>query len=196
MSSIYSVARDLDELLQMAGRLQEYLLSDKLYLALGGGFFRGGRPQLTLGAFLLRRRRLAMLRHRLDETRRAELREALARHEELQREWRLHYEKKLAREAASRLKLMGEFMRDCAESPRDCATAYPVEAMRRTILQEILLALDEFDYASGDLSARVERVDGALRRYLLPGDFIWPTELESVYAPLEFWWLYSAPQAN
>ena len=66
MSTRYALERDLDELERMTERLQEYLLGDQLYLSIGAGFLRGGSmPQMTLGALLLRRRRLSALRARL-----------------------------------------------------------------------------------------------------------------------------------
>ena len=196
MSAAYSLTRDLDELLQMTEKLRTYILGDALYMPIGGGFLRGGgRPQLTLGALLLRRRRLAGLRGELDAARQSDLDAALALHDELQQEWRLHYGKKLEREVQSRLKLMSAFFRDCAESPRDCASAYPVEALRRTIVQEILLALEEFDYEARTASGQVQHADGALRRYVLPGAFIWAAELQPVYRSDVFWWLYGRPEA-
>ena len=196
MSAKYSLKRDLDELINMSHKLKEYILGDALYMPVGGGFIRGSTPDLTIGAFLLRRRRLHLLRDRLDTEAQAALDETLSRHDDLQRGWRLHYEKKLAREVKSRLKLIGAYLRDCADNPRDCASAYPVEAMRRTIMQEILLAMYEFDYDRHDMLASMQRADAALRRYLRPGSFIWATELESVYPSESFWWLYGTPDAN
>ena len=195
MSSKYSPKRDLEEFAQMGDKLGEYILADALYMPVSGGFFRGSStPQLTTGAFLLRRRRLSLLRSGLDTAGQARLDQTIAHHDEIQREWRLHYEKKLARETQSRLKLMFAFLRDCSESPRDCAAAYPVEAIRRTIVQEILLAMDEFDYDKVELMPKVGHCDAGLRRFLRPSEFIWSPQLESVYARESFWWLYAMPE--
>ncbi len=112
MSAKYSVKRDLDELVQMGDKLQEYILGDALYMPVGGGFYRGSStPQLTTGAFLLRRRRLSLLKRQLDTAQKAQLEATLAQHDNTQREWRLHYEKKLGRESQSRLKMMAAFSR-------------------------------------------------------------------------------------
>ena len=110
---------------------------------------------MTIGALLLRRRRLSQLRAKLKRRDGFRLDAALAQHDELQREWRLHYEKKLKREVPSRLKVMAGFFRECSENPRDCAGAYPVEALRRTIVQEILTAMGEFGYEKSDMAASV-----------------------------------------
>lgn len=197
MSSKYSLKRDLEELVQMGDKLGEYILGDALYMPVSGGFFGGSStPQLTTGAFLLRRRRLSLLRESLDAGRRALLDASMKQHDDMQQEWRLHYEKKLQQEANSRLKMMVAFFRECSESPRDCAAAYPVEAMRRTIVQEILLAMDEFDYDKGELLPKVRHCDAGLRRHLKAGKFIWSAILESVYPRALFWWLFAGPEAG
>ena len=174
MSSRYSLARDLDEFERMVERLGDYLLGDAMYLPVGGGFFRGAStPQLTLGALLLRRRRLSHLRAKLKRADGFRLDDALARHDKLQREWTLHYEKKLQREVPMRLKVMAGFFRECSENPRDCAGAYPIEALRRTIVQEILISMDEFGYDKREVAAAIRPADQALRRILRAGEFIW-----------------------
>ena len=194
MSSRYSLERDLDELEQMVERLEDYLLGDAMYLPVGGGFFRGSStPQMTLGALLVRRRRLSHLRSKLKRTDGIRLDAALTQHDELQREWTLHYEQKLLREVPSRLRVMTGFFRECSENPRDCAGAYPVEALRRSIIQEILLAMNDFGYDKREIIAAVRPADQALRRILHAGEFIWSPVLEEVYPRTNFWWLYSSP---
>ncbi len=194
MSSRYSLPRDLDEVEQMVERLEDYLLGDAMYLPIGSSFFRqSSTPQMTLGALLLRRRRLCRLRSKLKRADGFRLNAALAHHDQQQREWTLHYEKKLRQEVPARLRVMAGFFRECSENPRDCAGAYPVEALRRSIIQEILLAMAEFGYERGDLSAAVRPADQALRRILHAGEFIWSPVLEEVYPRATFWWLYGSP---
>ena len=196
MSSRYSLERDLDELEQMVERLGDYLLGDAMYLSVGGGFFRGSSsPQMTIGALLLRRRRLGHLRAKLKRADGLRLDAALAQHSKLRREWTLHYEKKLLREVPMRLKLMASFFSECSENPRDCPGAYPVEALRRTIVQEILIAMGEFGYEKSDVMAALRPADQALRHRLHAGDFIWSPQLEAVYPKAAFWWLYGGPVA-
>jgi len=196
MSSRYSLKRDLDELERMVARLGDYLLGNEMYLSIGGGAFRGlSAPQLTIGALLLRRRRLTQLRAKLKRADGIRLDAALADHDDLRREWTLHYEQKLQREVPSRLRVMAGFFRECSENPRDCAGAYPIEALRRTIVGEILLAMMEFGYEKSEVIASVRSADQALRRILQAGEFIWSPLLAPVYPQDDFWWLYGRPAA-
>lgn len=193
MSTKYDLARDLSQLERMTENLPDYLLGDALYGPVGGFFSKSTMPQLTLGALLLRRRRLSELRSSLKRRQAARLDAALRLHDQAQAEWTLHYERKLKQEVPSRLKVMRAFFADCSESPRDCASAYPVEALRRTVVQEILLATDEYGYDAGELAETVRQTDVALRRILRASDFIWSAQLEKVYPPDAFWWLYGGP---
>jgi len=190
MSANYSLERDLHEIVQMGASLRVYLLGDQLYLAVGGGL-----PQLTLGAFLLRRRRLKHFRDEMNAARQAMLDKALGKHEALRRAWPLHYETKLKREASSRLRALHGFFRECEESGGDCAAAYPVEAARRTLVQEILMSMDDFGWDKHELMAAVRQSDFALRSWLTASAFIWSPKLASVYPRDVFWWLYGRPDA-
>lgn len=193
MSAKYDIERDLSQLEEMTERLEEYLLGAALYMPVGGFFRAAAMPQLTLGALLLRRRRLTELRASLKREQAARLGLALQLHDQAQADWTRHYEKKLQQEVPSRLQVMRAFFADCRESPRDCAPAYPVEALRRTIVQEVMLAMDEFGYDASELAAPLHQTDVALRRLLRAGDFIWSARLETVYPRERFWWLYGSP---
>ena len=191
MSASYSLERDLRELALMGAALGDYLPAPELYRRIGAG----NLPQLTLGAFLLRARRLRHFRDAMDSGQQAALSKALAQHNAGRREWTLHYQDKLKREADSRLRAMRAFFGECAESMRDCAAAWPAEAARRTLIQEILMAMDDGD----DKDARlrdVRRCDAALRRLLMRCDFVWSPGLAPVYPRDVFWWLYARPEAT
>ena len=190
MSANYSLDRDLHEIVQMGASLRVYILGDKLYLPVGGGL-----PQLTLGAFLLRRRRLKHFRDEMNAAQQAMLDKALGKHEALRRAWPLHCETKLKREASSRLRSIRAFLRECEESRGDCAAAYPVEAARRTLVQEILVAMDDFGCDKNELMAAVRQSDLALRPWITASAFIWSPRLKPVYPRQPFWWLYGRPDA-
>lgn len=196
MARKYSLVHDLTQLEHMVERLHEYVLGDKLYLPLSAGYSRASTlPQLSIGALLLRRRRLRCLRASLNTSQHERLAAALAQHDAVQREWTVHYERKVKQEVPARLNQMRYFFRDCQENPAGCASAYLMEALRRTTVQEMLLALEEFGYEKRDITPGVEQTDIALRRLLRTGGFIWSERLEPVYPRREFWWLYGSPAA-
>ena len=72
---IFSADTDLKEAQAMTNALEGYLLGDELYGRVGsGGLFGGGKmPALTIGALLLRLRRLRVLADRLTPQQRSML---------------------------------------------------------------------------------------------------------------------------
>ena len=194
MSEKYSITRDLKEAEAMVKALSTYVHQDALYGTVGGGMFSSGMPALTVGALLLRLRRLSALQEHLSESDRERLQQIMMQHDQIRDEWRVHYQNKVVHEAKSRLDAMKRFFEECADDPRLCASAYQPEASRRTIVQEILAAFDELQLEQDDeLTRKLNISDGGLRRYTQPGDFVWDSTLEAVYPRQDFWWLYQHP---
>lgn len=196
MSENYSIQQDLKEAEAMAKALVPYVHQDNLYGNVGGGglFSGGSMPSLTIGALLMRIRRLDALSDQMNEKDRARLHKVQHRNAEVLEEWRAHYVGKLTREANSRLDAMRTFFQECAENMRLCAGAYKPEALRRTIVQEIAIKLSELGVEDEDLQQKMRGTDGQLRRYVQPSEFLWDDTLETVYPQREFWWLYNRPQ--
>ncbi len=189
----YSVERDLKEAKEMADALDTYVRGDELYGRIGGVFGGGAMPSTTVGALLMRLRRLRALENRLSPAQRAELDQIEARHDAVRNEWQLHYSEKLNREANSRLDAMNHFFEECNNSPGLCAGNYLPEALRRTIVQEIARSMEGGGTASGDLTAKMRQVDSKLRRFAQPSDFIWDPALRDAYPQNPYWWLYARP---
>jgi len=181
----YSIERDLKELETMVASLVPYVYEDELYGRVGMNM-----PSLTLGAVLLRLRRLRALTSRLTREQLATLHQLETQVHSVSQEWDNHYQKKLAREADARLRDIMTYTREWNDSPRSFANSYMPEALRRTMIQEILSAL----HNDAGLAARVKQVDSALRRYLQDSDFIWAEILKPVYPADTFWWLYKRPR--
>lgn len=192
MSSKYSIDRDLKEIAKMGEILNHYVLSDMLYMSIEGGLFSSrDMPQMTTGAFLLRLRRLNHFRDEMNGVQQATLDKAVAQHHAIRNEWTVHYEQKMEREAQSRVKSLAEFFRDCRENVKSCSSAYRTEALRRTIIQELIMALDEQGFDSQAVKLRVNHTDNELRSWVTDGEFIWSDKLVSVYPKERFWWLYA-----
>ena len=188
-----NLERDLKEAGDMTAGLKDYVRGDQVYGSIGGLFGSGNQPALTIGALLLRLRRLHALQDQLSDAQRQQLATVEAQHDAVKREWSVHYEEKLLREANSRLDAMRTYFEECSSSPRQCASNYLPEAMRRTIVQEIMIAMDALNIASEDLNRKARDTDGKLRRYIAVSDFVWAAELAAVYPKSDFWWLYMRP---
>jgi hypothetical protein len=198
MSEIaYSIDRDLKEADEMAKSLVDYVRQDELYGRLSGGFFGSNRmPSLTVGALLMRLRRLRALQEGMSPAQRTKLDEIEARHNTVRKEWTMHYNEKMVREAHSRLDAMRHFFDECQDAPRQCAANYMPEALRRTIVQELKGPIADSYADDKDLAAKMRRADTGLRRYAAQSPFIWDAALESVYPKADYWWLYARPQVN
>lgn len=194
MSEKYAIDTDLKELAKMGDALVNYIHGDELYSNLSGGMFGGGNmPKLTLGAFLLRLRRLSTFRANLNAGQLATLEKAQTQYNEVRKEWTVHYEQKAVKESKSRLDAMTSFFNECRESPQSCAYGYKPEALRRTIVQELLMEMNKLGINNKEVTTKAQVVDGELRGWLYPADFLWDSKLESVYPADTFWWLYQLP---
>lgn len=188
MELTYTIERDLHEAAAMAEALVPYIYEDQLYGKAGSKM-----PSLTVGALLLRLRRLNALQDTMTDAQREQLAKVEAVQQDVRKEWRQHYEKKLVWETESRLKAMMPYFEECRESPRLCASAYLPEALRRTIVAEILLELDALNTEVNKLERQAQKADTQLRGVIQPCDFIWDTALQAVYPPESYWWLYHRP---
>lgn len=195
----YSIDKDLKEAQAMAKALVPYVYEKELYGRTGsGGMFSGGAmPTLTVGALLMRLRRLRTLRPHMNEKQQAQFDEIEARNDEVRREWAAAYEGKMVREALSRLDAMRAFFDECSQSPQLCASAYLPEALKRTIVEEIRLAMRDYRITSSEVDSKTRSTDSRLRRFTQqPSHFIWAEALQEVYPSESFWWLYHRPQES
>jgi len=196
MSETYTIERDLNELEAMVNNLDTYVRGETLYGNAGGsGFFSGNKmPSLTVGAVLMRLRRLDMLRDQMDSKQQQRFGASVDKHAHIAGEWRVHYTGKMNREAHSRLDAMRTFFEECSSDPKLCANVYRPEMLRRTIVQEIRMAMDEINLEVEDeFKQKLSGTDSQLRRYLKPSEFVWAEALQPVYDKKTFWWLYQRP---
>lgn len=191
--AVYSIDRDLSEAKALADHLIPYVYENELYGSIGGMFGSSSLPRLTIGGLLLRLRRLYALQGRMNDAQKAQLMAVDAQHENVRKEWTIHYNEKLAQEAHSRLKMIEQFFEDCTDDPRTCLSNYPPEAMRRTIAQEIVNTMKDSGSDTGDLERAMNKTDSKLRRFAQPSSFIWASALQDVYPKDEYWWLYAQP---
>jgi hypothetical protein len=191
----YDIERDLREARAMAAALTPYIHEEPLYGKVGGGgvFGASQMPSLTVGALLMRLRRLRALGEALNDGQRAALGEIETQTETVRREWTLHFSEKMVKEANSRLRAIEQYFKECEDDLRLCAGAYLPEALRRTIVQDLAAALESYDLPVTDLQRSMRAVDGKLRRYTEPSAFIWAAALQPAYPQQPYWWLYVKP---
>lgn len=197
MTEYYSVDQDLREAEAMTKALENYLKGDTLYASTGGGFFAfGNMPTLTIGALLMRLRRLGVLRMQLSTEQRERLADLNRQHEAIRNQWRAHYEKKMLWEANSRLDAIRQYFGEVS-TPGDAASNYPPEQLRRTIVQELLTAMDDMRIESAELDTKVNQIDSRLDGIATERTgFLWDTQLEPAYPQKDYWWLYRKPRAG
>lgn len=193
----YSIDQDLKEAEAMVKGLENYLQGDELYGKVGGGGFFGGgsMPSLTVGALVMRLRRLRLFREQMTPQEQARLETVERQHDAVRQEWRLHYEAKLLREANSRLDAMRTFFQEIQESPALASGIYKPEIQRRTIVQEILTEMEALGIASAELDTKAKQMDSRLRSAAPEQTpFLWSNDLQPAYPQREYWWLYTKPR--
>jgi len=183
----YSIDLDLKEVKTMVDNLVPYIYEDELY-----GKINIDSARLTPGSILLRLRRLGTFRGQMNEAQAAQYDKINAQNEDVRKEWGVAYGKKMVKEAESRLRDLQAYIKECREDAKLCANAYDPEALRRTIVAELISALPP-DIDQSTLKASVSAVDGGLRRNIRETSFIWAQVLHSAYPQDTFWWLYGRP---
>ncbi len=183
----YSIDLDLKEVKAMVENLVPYIYEDELYAKINMDSAR-----LTPGSILLRLRRLELLRDQMNTAQREQLDKSAAQNEAIRTEWAVAYSKKMLREVESRLRDLQTYIQECKEDPKLCANAYNPEALRRTIIAELMSALPP-DADSTAVTSTLRSVDGGLRRNVRETSFIWADVLQPAYPHDSFWWLYGRP---
>lgn len=195
MAAPYNIDKDLSEAQKMAEGLSEYVRGTELYGHTGGGFFASGdSPALTIGALLLRLRRLQARSSQLNAAQQSKLKAITETYQQVRDEWRVHYETKLVKEATSRLNNILTYVREATDAPRSARGNYPTEAMRRTIVQEVLHEMEALGITSADVDAKRREADTRLRGLLHTSSFQWDSALQDVYPAQDYWWLYQIPE--
>jgi hypothetical protein len=195
MSSNYNLQTDLNEAKAMVEGLEDYVRGPELYGHANGNFFTN-MPSLTIGALLMRLRRLDGLRGKMRDSQSKELDKIVDKWQEIRDEWRLHYEEKLKREADSRLDAMRTFFTECEENKLNCQHNYRPELLRRTVVQELLQEIDALKIEATDLKRKASATDARFRSYLSDASFQWAEDLQAVYSKADYWWLYQKPTVD
>ncbi|GAB5492485.1 MAG: hypothetical protein Phog2KO_27000 [Phototrophicaceae bacterium] len=192
MSTHYKFGQDIKQAVKMAEVLEDYVRSEQLYGYAAGLF--STMPSMTVGALLLRLRRLDILREHLKDYQSKQLDTAIDRYMLVRTNWTYHYSEKLHEEAYSRIDAMKAFFYECSDNIRNCIGIYKPEIMRRTIVQELLREMDDLNVGQGaELTSKIEDIDEKLLKVTEKAKFQWADILQSAYDNQEFSWLYRSP---
>lgn len=187
--SEFNLSRDVHVAYHMAITLSDYVRQDELYYPIEGNL-----PRMTIGGLLLRLRRINFFQMQLSFDQVSMLQEIETLIGNVQGEWSYHYTQKVSAETKSRLGVIEYFLDECTDSTLACRDNYRTEAMRRTIVQELVgavIQLNVDDYQ--DILDQIAVVDAGLRAVVGEADFLWDEELRPAYPQDVFWWLYSYP---
>ena len=155
--------------------LKDYLLSKELFwpLTLIPSLGKPSKPKLTPGNLLLSFAYLNAYRQgmKLDAKQESELLKFERKFEAQRRKWAVAWEAKVTHEFNSRFRQWGLFFSEVADAPNVHAPYYATEVRLRVLLE--LLQDELTQKPDADLSI----IDGGLRQYFSPGDFIWDEDV-------------------
>jgi hypothetical protein len=187
--AIQKLQQDLEILERMAASMEEYLKSDVLFWTMG----RTDMPQLTLGGYLMRQRRLLLLRHLLDEAGEKRLDQAVFQYGQAIADRVVRWEQKAHQELEARMRQWQEHLRDIRN--KQTRVNYATAAEVRTMIAAFLEELEEPPFQlDANIPRRLNALDRELQNHLQPGNFIWPEEWQQAYPREEYWWLYGRPR--
>jgi hypothetical protein len=186
--------RDMAILEDMVLHMGGYLLTEATRWDVG----KSGAPPITIGGYLMRRRRLGLLAEALDDDERNRLAVANADFDATIARQLVRYEARAQAEAGARLREWTGYLRDVAASKRLAADhayyAYKVDI--RIVMAELLDLLGQPPYCLPDhVVTDVAAVDHRLRARWQTGTFVWPTVWQPAYPEERYWWLYGHPVA-
>ncbi|MDW8326090.1 MAG: hypothetical protein RMK99_05955 [Anaerolineales bacterium] len=169
-------ANDLATLKAMTEQLEDYLLSDVEFWQLSGS---SQFPKLSLGTYLLTRRRLGAA-----PDHRAEITALCQRGDAVLAQWQAAAERKAAKELHTRLTLWQNYLDDWQGH-------YATEVAQRVMAA---LLLRHFPKLSTTPDAKhFSTLDVQLQGRARKAAFVWAPELQPAFPEDDFWFLYRQP---
>lgn len=156
--------------------LEAFLLSDELFWPVT----RRGQalPRLTIGGVLLARARLEAAGEQIESL--------VTGIDFLCSKWRVAWETKANREIRMRIGLWRNYLEDYRRDRYQYVGTYRHEVHIRVMIHLLLAELSQASL-EGEL---LDRLDVLLKKYFVPGDFIWDEKLMIGFPPNVFWFLY------
>jgi hypothetical protein len=100
--------------------------------------------------------------------------------------------KKAGQDLSSRTRLWGAFLEEYRNDPGAALSSYPNQVSQRVIMQLLEEEQDTGSMLLAPLQFMVQTLDTILKQFLVPGDFIWETVLQSAFPEATYWYLYGS----
>jgi hypothetical protein len=183
--------QDLAILKSMIADMTNYLSSDvDFWPAMQVGF-----PDLTLGGYIMRQRRLQILTYLLSESEQSELKQIVSQFNELTLDKVAVLQNKAIRELEIRTNQWHQNLLEYWDSEVIEEHYYKTDAEIRTMITDLVVMLGTHPYhLDRQLVARLEKLDAELEQNWRDGMFIWPEDWIPAYAKGDYWWLYGIPR--
>ena len=185
---------DLAILESMAAGMADYLASNATWWDMG----RGDMPLLTIGGYLMRRRRLAILDYLLRDD---ERRLAAAANEKYDRTVSgqiVRFEERALAELGARMREWTVYLRDLTVSHRLAADTarFDYLADTRVVIENLVEKLSESPFRLPEhIQVDIAALDHRLRGRWKSGPFIWSPVWTPAFPSDRYWWLYGYPKA-
>lgn len=170
-----------------AVELEAYLLSAELYWPIGIRVSRRQKayPRLTLGILSIARVKASVLA--ASPAQKDAFEDVADQITAAQNQWRSAWGRKASSEYRSRINLWRNFLDDYRQHPASHFDRYGYEVERRALLQ---LLADDADEVRGREDLLLDSLDQYLKAIIVPGGFIWDTDLEPGFPQDPYWYLY------
>ncbi len=156
--------------------LKDYLLSDELLWPITARSQE--LPRLTIGGVLLARARLTASGEQIESL--------VQELDVIRSKWRVAWETKAGREIGMRSRLWSNYLEDYRRDPYRYASTYRHEIRTRVMIHFLTEELPDVP-PEGKL---IDSLDVMLKKFFVPGDFIWDTEIQNGFPSEAFWFLY------
>ena len=185
------LVHDLTIMEEMATNMAAYLDSDVIDWTIP----LANMPRLTIGGYLMRKRRLSALRENLSIEDQARLDEAIEQFNDTLDERVVRFEKRAHQELHMRIAEWIGILRDLKRRAAAEVNYYAGIVDTRIVIKELLDQLQTPPYKLEEgVHEEVTTIDRLMKRRFTSSDFVWDHIWEAAYPQNEYWWLYGRPE--
>jgi hypothetical protein len=185
-----ALAHDLMIMEAMVDDMAAYLDSDVVDWTI----LHANMPRLTIGGYLMRQRRLLVLKDQLSEEDQERLDGAISQFDAGLQERVVRFERRAQQELHMRIAEWIGILRDLHRHSATEVNHYAGIVDTRVVMKELLDKLQTPPYRLDDgILKEVLTIDRLLKSRFSEGEFVWESIWEAAYPRSEYWWLYGVP---